>query len=420
MSIVKRSVLEGYFANGRVPTASNFADFIESTVNMANDGITVNAARQFGLGTSSPGATLAVQPQTAVPLSGTVSVTTGSPTVQGSPDARFQAELAQGDAIKIDGQIYSVQAIASNTSLTLSSNATSSLSDVSAYRDGNGFSISSGLGQLSLVVDQAGNMGLGLGSASPTERLDVGGTVKASGFVGSGADLTGLTASQITGAFNASQIPDIPTSKLTGQIAASQITGAFNVSQIPSLQERQVFFYTETPSITDTNTVDLKWLADPAYELKLTYILDGQLVTQKFPSGYAPSGYGKYTVPKIYNDTLFSLTMWADGQIKYQRQVYVSVQLTPALYASLENAAGTSLSDAVSGVFDQFNYNPTDLRMIQSLGQALAAAGYPCSGNPSVFGAVANFYILRSGISMLSAKQIAALTEGINAGLGGA
>jgi sorbitol-specific phosphotransferase system component IIA len=418
MSIVKRSVLEGYFANGSVPTASNFTDFIESTVNMANDGITVNAARQFGLGTSSPGATLAVQPQTAVPLSGTVSVTTGSPTVQGSADARFQAELAPGDAIKIDGQVYSVQAIASNTSLTLSGNATSSQSGISAYRDGNGFSISSGLGQPSLVVDQAGNMGLGLGGGSPTERLDVGGTVKATGFVGSGASLTGLTAGQITGAFNASQIPDIPASKLTGQIAASQITGTFNVGQIPSLQERQVFFYTETPNITDTNAVDLKWLADPAYELELTYILDGQLVTRTFPSGYAPSGYGKYTVPQIYNDTLFSLTMRAEGQIKYQRQVYVSVHLTPVKYATLQKAAGTSLTDAAKGVFEQFNYNPTDLKMIKSLGQALAAAGYPCAGNPSVFGAVANLYILRSGISMLSAKQITALTAGIDKGLG--
>lgn len=44
----------------------------------------------------------------------------------------------------------------------------------------------------SLVVDSSGNIGIGLGGAAATQKLDVSGTVKATAFVGDGSALTNL------------------------------------------------------------------------------------------------------------------------------------------------------------------------------------------------------------------------------------
>ena len=68
-----------------------------------------------------------------------------------------------------------------------------------------------------MTFDNAGNVGIG-GNPNSSYKLNVNGIVNATSFVGSGASLTGLTASQI---------PSLDASKIT--------TGTFTISQIPSL-----------------------------------------------------------------------------------------------------------------------------------------------------------------------------------------
>src|SRR5450830_769761 len=149
---------------------------------------------------------------------------------------------------------------------------------------------------------------------STVNQADLNGTLQATGFSGSGAGLTDLRASAVSGSFGADQIPD--------------------------LREKEVLFYTNTPTISGTDTVVLSWLADSAYDLILTYPQDGALVTRSSAQGDFPAGSGHYTVSGLYNDTLFSLTALLAGQTHYQRQLSVSVLLKPAEYAALLCAAG--------------------------------------------------------------------------------
>jgi hypothetical protein len=68
-------------------------------------------------------------------LEGTVAITNGSPTVSGT-GTLFQTELKSGDVIYINGVQYTVSSIASNTSLTLTSNAAVTASGYKISREG--------------------------------------------------------------------------------------------------------------------------------------------------------------------------------------------------------------------------------------------------------------------------------------------
>lgn len=86
-----------------------------------------------------------------------------------------------------------------------------------------------------MTLNMGGNMGIG--TTNPSTKLQVEGTVTATAFSGSGASLTGLTASQI---------PNIDTSKIS--------SGVFSIYRIPSTipcgDDRQV-----SPSEATTGTV---------------------------------------------------------------------------------------------------------------------------------------------------------------------
>lgn len=91
-------------------------------------------------------------------LTGTVAITNASATVTGTGTA-FDTELAEGDAIKIEAEIFTVSAIASATSLTLDSNyAGSTDSGLTAYRDDELLSIESGDAVQHLKVDKNGDL----------------------------------------------------------------------------------------------------------------------------------------------------------------------------------------------------------------------------------------------------------------------
>ena len=84
---------------------------------------------------------------------------------------------------------------------------------------------------LRMILDASGNLGVGVGS--PTEKLDVSGTVKATSFLGSGALLTDLNAANISmGTLHADRIPDLAASNIN--------SGIFSTARIPDLSASKI------------------------------------------------------------------------------------------------------------------------------------------------------------------------------------
>lgn len=117
----------------------------------------------------------------ATNISGTVSVTAGTNTVTGSATS-FLTDLSVGDAIKIDSEIFTITAIASNTSLTLDSNHIAGASGVTATKDSTILSIRSGDNQELAIFDSTGN--LGIKTSNPQADLHVVGDLRVSQSLG--------------------------------------------------------------------------------------------------------------------------------------------------------------------------------------------------------------------------------------------
>ena len=112
---------------------------------------------------------------TSIALSGTVEVTSGSKNVTGTSTA-FTSELAENDAIEIDGNVYIIDSITSNSALVLTANASTTAASITAKKDPNLFKVQTGAATDKFVIDKSGNVDVKTGSLTIGGDLVVNGT----------------------------------------------------------------------------------------------------------------------------------------------------------------------------------------------------------------------------------------------------
>jgi hypothetical protein len=107
----------------------------------------------------------------------------------------FTTQLAVGDSIKIGTEIFTVSAIADATHLTLDSNHVAGASAVAAYTDPKLLAIDTGDGVNKVTVTKSGNVGIG--TTTPSEKLDVAGNIAVTGTV-DGVNISELAATVVS------------------------------------------------------------------------------------------------------------------------------------------------------------------------------------------------------------------------------
>lgn len=131
--------------------------------NLTGDGETGEAVRidGEGVGIGMAGVSLAhrlaIRPHHTRTLSGTVATNSGSATVSGS-STLFTEEVRPGSPITIGGVTYEVETIVSDTSLTLTTNASATLIGQTATADSPAFSVETSEGVDLLEVDANGSL----------------------------------------------------------------------------------------------------------------------------------------------------------------------------------------------------------------------------------------------------------------------
>jgi len=146
--------------------------------------------------------------------------------------------------------------------------------------------------QNTMVYDNSGRLGIGI---APTDRLHVNGTARATAFIGNGAGLTALNASNISsGTLNLNQIANdsIPASKLAADsVAASEIAAnAVGASEVAngSLVATTELSAGGTKNSTTFLRGDNTWATIPS----VNAILDGTPGNWEVASNSNSSAYG--------------------------------------------------------------------------------------------------------------------------------
>ena len=128
-----------------------------------------------GIGDNAPTADLSILGNLSRALTGYVTVTAGSRAVTGE-ETLFTEELRVGESLLIGNEVFTITGIGSNTALTVDTAPTASAANTTAYADSDLLIVETGAEKAALVVDRAGNVGIGV--AVPKAKLDVAGGIK--------------------------------------------------------------------------------------------------------------------------------------------------------------------------------------------------------------------------------------------------
>src|SRR5690349_4798921 len=168
-----RATLKGYFQSRSFPTQDQFAQLIDSSLNLADDGVATDGAGNLGVGTDAPAARLDVRGDLSRALPGTVATTAGSAAVAGT-GTTFTADLVPGVPVRIGAEDAIVLTVSSDVALTLDRALTATATAATLLAGGPLLSLARATGDAVLRVDAAGRVGVG--TAAPGVALDVAGT----------------------------------------------------------------------------------------------------------------------------------------------------------------------------------------------------------------------------------------------------
>ena len=240
MSKKARSDLKAEFQTGAIPTASGFADLIDSALNLSDDGVTVDTAtNRVSVGGARPMARLNVQGGFDVALTGTLAAAASTAANQvvaiTGTGTKFTSELAVGLPLLMAGQVWMVAAIASDTQMTASRiNAGPALPAGPAFARGAIFELRDAAGATQVSVGPVGHVSIGAAG------LGVRGLVLAQHFRGDGSAITGLDAAKITaGQVDAARLPasvvsaPIGVGRIPPLDAAAIASGTFDAARLP-------------------------------------------------------------------------------------------------------------------------------------------------------------------------------------------
>lgn len=126
---------------------------------------------RLGIGLNSPTSQAHIKGSLTVAITGTLSITIGTPNVVGI-GTLFTTELQEGDSIKIANEVFTVNTITDALNLILDSNHSAGASGVTAYSDPDLIKLDNGDGVNKFIVDKSGKIAVnGIPSANENDIL---------------------------------------------------------------------------------------------------------------------------------------------------------------------------------------------------------------------------------------------------------
>lgn len=361
MSIQKRSVLQSYFQKGNIPTQGQFADLIDSCVNLEEDGISVDVNQNIGIGTTSPSAKLHVAGRIfATEFQGAGSGITdlNSQNLQG----QITSDQIQGlDAAKLTGQLAADQIPElSATKITSGTLAASQIPELSASK------ITTGVFSVDRIPNLPREKIIGLDDLAPTIPQKTGlqfhidkpiiqpGETVTLTFMSPGSERVSLIYFGVEDDFFA----DLDQEKTLLLTPSQTLTYTISSYKLNVLQEQRQFtifvasdqaqrsdslrLHIDKPNVQSGDIVTLTFSSSNCDRVVLEYISENQIKTVEWDSNLDQEQSYQF---KPNETRLYSLTAYEHSYIKDQRQFTVQVILTEEQsLANLQNSNYRHLS----------------------------------------------------------------------------
>ena len=194
MSQQSRTTLKTYFTTGSKPTQLDFDNFIDSGINQTDDDITVSSDQNVGFVNKTPSEKVSITSQ-LISCSWTVSADAGTSAFTASET--ITGKIATGDYLMINSTIFQVKSVGTTDTFTTENPTTPKITTGTVKKLGGVFSVTVGANN-DIALYVAPNGKVGVGTNTPSEILDVDGTIKATSFSGDGSSITNLDASKLT------------------------------------------------------------------------------------------------------------------------------------------------------------------------------------------------------------------------------